>query len=80
MEGTVAKFTADQAAIFQVVIAAVIEKKSLWAFIDARGGCGKTFLINAILAAVRSLSVHVECSDCLGSAKTTACPEDGLRR
>ena len=24
-------------------------------FIDARGGCGKTFILNAILAAVRSL-------------------------
>jgi hypothetical protein len=55
VEGTVAKFTEDQTAIFQEVIDAVLEKRSLWAFIDARGGCGKTFLINTILAAVRSL-------------------------
>ena len=55
VEDTVVKFTEDQVAIFQVVIDAVMEKRSLCAFIDARGGCGKTFLINAILAAVRSL-------------------------
>ena len=55
VEDTVTKFTEDQAAIFEVVIDAVMEKRTLCAFIDARGGCGKTFLINAILAAVRSL-------------------------
>ena len=49
------KFTNDQGRIFEIVMQAVREKQSLWVFIDARGGCGKTFLINAILAAVRSL-------------------------
>ena len=48
-------FTQDQAEIFKIVLQAVKENQSLWAFIGARGGCGKTFLINAILAAVRSL-------------------------
>jgi hypothetical protein len=48
-------FTHGQAEIFKNVLQAVKENQSLWAFIDARGGCGKTFLINAILAAVRSL-------------------------
>ena len=37
------------------MLEAVNQKQSLWAFIDARGGCGKTFLLKAILAAVRSL-------------------------
>ena len=34
---------------------AVKEERQLCVFIDARGGCGKTFILNAILAAVRSL-------------------------
>ena len=49
------KFTEDQAAIYKIVMEAVRQKQSLWTFIDARGGCGKTFLLNAVLAAVRSL-------------------------
>ena len=52
---TVAKFTTEQAAVFETVMDAVKERKPLCAFIDARGGCGKTFIINAILGAVRSL-------------------------
>ena len=32
---------------------AVRNKQQLLAFIDARGGCGKTFLLNAILSGVR---------------------------
>jgi hypothetical protein len=39
VEGTVAKFTEDQAAIFQEGIDAVLEKRSLRAFIDARASC-----------------------------------------
>ena len=37
------------------------------AFIDARGGCGKTFIINAILGAVRSL----ESGGCVALAMAT---------
>ena len=48
-------FTHDQNEIYNIVLDAVKKKQSLWGFIDARGGCGKTFLLNAILAAVRSL-------------------------
>ena len=48
-------FTPEQAVIFETVLDAVRQEKSMWAFIDARGGCGKTFLLNAILSAVRSL-------------------------
>jgi ATP-dependent DNA helicase PIF1 len=36
------------------VQSAVKEEKQLLAFIDARGGCGKTFMTNVILSAVRS--------------------------
>ena len=41
--------------IFDAVLTAVKQQQSLWLFIDARGGCGKTFLLNYILSAVRSL-------------------------
>jgi len=34
---------------------AVKQETPFLAFLDARGGCGKTFLLNAILAAVRSM-------------------------
>ena len=47
-------FTPEQKLIFDTVLKAINQKQSLWAFIDARGGCGKTFLLNAILSAVRS--------------------------
>ena len=47
-------FTSEQSGIFNTVMDAVRHQKSLWAFIYARGGCGKTFLLNAILSAVRS--------------------------
>ena len=47
-------FTEEQSMIFTTVIEAVNEQKSLCVFIEARGGCGKTFLLNAILSAVRS--------------------------
>ena len=37
------------------VLEAVSTHEPLQLFIDARGGCGKTFLLNGILDAVRSL-------------------------
>ena len=55
VEEVVPKFTPEQSEIYEAVLEAVKQKQSLWAFVDARGGCGKTFLLNAILAAVRSL-------------------------
>ena len=54
VDETVNKFTNEQADIFKRVMNAVSQRKPMCAFIDARGGCGKTFLINAILGAVRS--------------------------
>merc|ERR1712015_50582 len=46
---------------------AVRQQKSLLAFIDARGGCGKTFLLNAILSSVRGL----EPTGCVALAMAT---------
>ena len=54
VEDVTSKFTKDQGEVFKIVMKAFREKKSLLVFLDARGGCGKTFVINAILAAVRS--------------------------
>ena len=46
-------FTPEQNTIFETVMKAVNGNEELQIFIDARGGCGKTFLLNTILAAVR---------------------------
>ena len=51
------KYTTEQAAIHNKVIEAVKSKKGKCIFIKARGGCGKTFLLNGLLATVRSLEV-----------------------
>ena len=55
VQATVPKFTADQQVIYDTVMRAVREKESLQLFISARGGCGKTFLLNSLLDSVRSL-------------------------
>ena len=46
-------FTDSQRIVFENVISAVEECRPLSVFIDARGGTGKTYVLNAILAAVR---------------------------
>lgn len=48
-------FTEEQSTIFHTIMSAVTEGTELLAFIDARGGCGKTYLLNTILSAVRSM-------------------------
>ena len=48
-------FTPTQQYIFDRIMTAVRENRSLQMFVSARGGCGKTFLQNAVLNAVRSL-------------------------
>ena len=48
-------FTEEQAAIFNTLVEAVKVGKSKLVFVQAAGGCGKTMLINAVLAEVRSL-------------------------
>ena len=67
VEDVVPMFTPEQSMIFETVLEAVRKQQSLWAFIDARGGCGKTFLLNAILSAVRSL----ESGGCVALAMAT---------
>ena len=49
------QFTESQRAVFETTMKAVGDQRSLLLFIDARGGTGKTFTLNAILAAVRML-------------------------
>ena len=41
--------------VYTTVLDAVVESRPLQVFLDARGGCGKTFLLNGLLDAVRSL-------------------------
>ena len=55
VEEIVKKFTATQQCIFNSIMTAVTQNKSLLMFISACGGCGKTFLLNALLRAVRIL-------------------------
>ena len=55
VEERLPSFTQEQADIFNTVMDAVNLDASLLVFIDARGGCGKTFLLNTILSAVRSM-------------------------
>ena len=54
VEERVHTFTPEQSHIYQNVMNAVTNDRPIQIFIDARGGCGKTYLINTILAAVRS--------------------------
>ena len=49
------KFTVSQQDIYEIIMEAVKGNKPLQLFISARGGCGKTFLLNTVLKAVRSL-------------------------
>ena len=55
VEERVLTFTPEQSHIYETIMDAVLNDKPMQVFIDARGGCGKTYLINTILAAVRSL-------------------------
>ncbi len=47
-------YTAEQLAVYNLVMEKVSTGQSLCLFINARGGCGKSFVSNGILAAVRS--------------------------
>ena len=46
-------FTLEQKYVFDRIMKAVKDEESFQCFIDARGGCGKTYLLNTVLAAVR---------------------------
>ena len=54
VENRIPSFTPEQLHVFQTVLNAVRDESPLQAFIDARGGCGKTYILNATLAAVRT--------------------------
>ena len=54
------QFTNFQRVVFETAMEAVNTKNSLCLFIDARGGTGKTFVLNAILAEVRLLPIGTE--------------------
>ena len=49
------RFTDEQRNVFDTILDAVKSQSPLSVFIDARGGCGKTYVLNAVLAAARSL-------------------------
>ena len=49
------KFTDSQKEVYDTILKAVKEDSPLQLFIDARGGCGKTFVLNGVLDAVRTL-------------------------
>ena len=47
------KFTESQRNVFETVMNALRDNDPVYIFVDARGGTGKTFVLNALLAAVR---------------------------
>ena len=55
VEDRVVMFTPGQQEAFTTILDAVKLSQPLCLFLDARGGCGKTFTLNTVLAAVRSL-------------------------
>ena len=55
VEERVAMFTPGQQDAFTTILEAVKHCQPLCLFLDARGGCGKTFTLNTVLAAVRCL-------------------------
>lgn len=54
-EERIEAFTPEQLTVFETIIDAVKNDKSLCIFLTASGGSGKTYLLNAILAYVRTL-------------------------
>ena len=54
VERVVPMLTDEQQVLFNDILDATQHHRQILAFLDARGGCGKTFLLNAILDAVRS--------------------------
>ena len=67
LEAIIPQLNHEQREIYDCVLDAVQNETSIQIFIDARGGCGKTFLLNAILKAVRSL----EDQGCIALAMAT---------
>ena len=63
----VSTLTRDQKAIYEEIMNSVRTGQPLQMFIDARGGCGKTYLENTILGAVRTM----EPGGCIALAMAT---------
>ena len=55
----ITEFNRSQSLIFYEVLDAVKNQQALYQFIYARGGTGKTFVLNAILASVRSIESEI---------------------
>ena len=71
---TVPTFTQEQTIVYNLIMEAVKNQTSLQVFLSARGGCGKTYLLNAILDSVRSL----EPGGCVALAMATTGIAAGL--
>ena len=54
VETRLPSFTPEQEDIYNIVLDSVRNNEQFLMFISARGGCGKTYLLNTILGAVRS--------------------------
>ena len=54
-EAAIQTFTPEQLTVYEKVMDAVKGSKPLCMFLSARGGCGKTYLLNGLLAQVRCL-------------------------
>ena len=63
-------FTESQAEVFKEVMSSVMAEKQILLFIDARGGTGKTFVLNSILAAVRCIESNNSGSVALATGTT----------
>ena len=61
------KLTKAQEEVYETIMKAVKDEKQLLLFVDARAGCGKTFVSNLVLDAVRSL----ETGGCVALAMAT---------
>ena len=55
VNANISTFTPEQTKIYEKVMKSVQNNEQFLGFISARGGCGKTYLTNTILASVRSL-------------------------
>ena len=64
------QLTESQKNVFETTLEAVESNKSLAVFIDARGGTGKTFVLNTILAYVRCLESNQGGSIALATGTT----------
>lgn len=63
-------FTNSQTEVFNTVMSAVTAQDQILLFIDARGGTGKTFVLNSILAAVRCMHLDDSGSVALATGTT----------